>query len=184
MRRHRDLVGPPGVNQPAASDADRRLAELWLLLAKLNWSSLVLLPVDADASTEELARSLAAVGKSLTYEPVSAVTLNSLGAGSARALAALAGHVSGSRKHLQAGSRVVEVIPEPSEDEGEQRSLAAAGQVIIGIPSIQAEPVSLAVADAADLVVLAVELGKTRLRDVRKAIHMIGREKVAGCVLI
>jgi hypothetical protein len=55
--------------------------------------------------------------------------------------------------------------------------------VVIAIPSVLEVPLGLAVAQAADAVVVIADLGRTRLDDVRRTVELVGRERVAGCIL-
>lgn len=179
MKRKRDLVAQ---RQP---DPDRQLQELWLLLARREWSSLVVVPADDHGSVETLARSLAEVGKNLSDIAVSAVTVKVLGSSSARALAALANNVRGDPKRLWQGRNGIEVEVDPADEEEDTGYIdLPPGRLILGIPSVVSTPVSLAVTEAADLVVLGVQLGQTRMAAMRRSIDLIGRERIAGCVLI
>lgn len=176
----------PDETPDLAPGAIRQMQEIWLLLAKREWTSLVVLPAHASGSTKALACSLADIGTSLSDLPVSAVTVDALETGSARALASLAQDVRGRQKLLWPGEEVIEVAATPSTSptrvEGDL--LPSFGQLIIGVPSVVAEPVALAVAQAADAVVLGVELGTTKMRDLRRSIELIGRDRIAGCVLL
>jgi len=55
---------------------------------------------------------------------------------------------------------------------------------IATLPPVATNPLALKVAAAADIVVICVEIGKTRLSAVRRTLELIGRDRVAGCVLI
>jgi len=168
-------------------ESERDLQEFWLLLAKKNWRSLAILPAHPEGSTEVLARSLARVGKNLSFLPVSSVTVKVLGSSSALALAALAHHVRNRQERLWHGDGVIEAEEEASEapktDDGGYL-LTPAGQLVIGVPSVVTEPVGMAVLQAVDTVVLAVEVGRTTMADVRRSIRLIGRERIAGCYLM
>lgn len=172
---------------PAARAEVREIQELWFVLARQEWTSIVLAPAHPDGSAEEIARSLADVGKHLSDYPVTAITVKLLGPGSARALAALAQHVQRDRERRGFRPRVVDVNEtnaetEPIDDDG--NVVAPAGQLIVAIPPVVVEPLGLAVAHAADKVVLTVDVGKTRMDDARRSIDLIGRERIAGCFLV
>lgn len=178
-------AGSPATADPKGeSVALQALQELWFVLAQHRWSSLVVVPAGADGSAADLARNLAEIGKNLSDVPVSAVSVRLLAPGSARALAALANHLRDGRRRLRSNNTIeVGPIVREAPEESEAGPGPAAGQVIVCVPSVVAEPLSLAVAQAADLVVLNVELGKTRLRDIRRSMSLIGRERIAGCIL-
>jgi hypothetical protein len=58
-----------------------------------------------------------------------------------------------------------------------------AGKVIVAIQPVVAEPLGLAVTQAADVIVLCIEVGRTRLASARRTIELVGRERIAGCFL-
>ncbi|TMA71634.1 MAG: CpsD/CapB family tyrosine-protein kinase [Deltaproteobacteria bacterium] len=64
------------------------------------------------------------------------------------------------------------------------RPVKAPVRSIAILPPVVRNPLALKVATAADVVVICVEIGKTRLSAVRRTIELIGRDHVAGCVLI
>lgn len=180
-KKTREIAVP---SEPAiAPFRARELQELWLRLAGEEWSSLVVIPASPEGSTVDFACSLADIGSTLSDHAVSAVTVTEIAPGSARALAALADDVRRRQKRLQEG-HAVEGGEDAPEDRDASMIIGSAGRIIIGVPSVIATPVSLAVAQAADLIVLGVEMGRTNTKDVKRSIELIGRERVAGCVLL
>ena len=192
----------------------QEIYDLWFAISRREWSSLVIVPVNANGTGDELARSLASVGKHLSEYPVSALPLKMIGPASVRALAALVLHFrrdrplpavrahvaeqmeriferDAAKSNRNAAHKNIPLQPlrnrspvDDDEDEGAAANQAPAGQLIISIPSILSEPVGIAVARAADAVVLAVELGHTRLADTRRTIEAIGRERILGTCLV
>lgn len=74
---------------------------------------------------------------------------------------------------------------EPSGSWGDAGPVVSSGaRLIIAIPPVVTQPLGLATAQAADLVVLCVDLGTTRLADARRTLELVGRERLAGCFLI
>ena len=69
-------------------------------------------------------------------------------------------------------------------DASHSRRLDRAGRVIIAVQPVTDEPLGLAVTRAVDEVVLCVEKGSARLGPARRALELIGRERVAGCLLV
>jgi hypothetical protein len=57
-------------------------------------------------------------------------------------------------------------------------------RLVISIPSVIDVPLGLGVAQSADLVVLVVELGRSRIASVKKTLELVGRDRVAGCFVI
>jgi hypothetical protein len=187
--------------------------ELWFSLARRTWSSMVLVPADKDGSADEVARRLAEIGKQLSSSPVTAITVKSLEYGTAMALADLPGFVERARQAPEepglpfempastldepdpdapsAGEQTVDAEPIPREralqvaPRGENRlTMSSGARLIISIPPVVSQPLGLATAHNADLVVVCVEVGRTRLASARRTLDLIGRERVAGCFLI
>ena len=181
----RELVLPQS-DEELDSILGDQAQHLWLSLAKREWASLVVLPAHPGGSTRELASELADAGTNLGDIPVAAITASELDASSARALIALARQVSGRQKRLRQGHDVIDVESEPSAGESRDAGYfeAPTGQLIISIPSIDSGPSALAVASASDLVVIGVELNKTSMKELSRSIELIGRERIAGCVLL
>lgn len=178
-----DLV-PAGGMSLEARPTDQKLQELWLVLAQREWTSLAIVPAHGGGSAIEIACSLADTGSNLTDYPVSAVTVKELGPGSARALAALANDARG-RNGRWPVEPFIDVTPGQTFPPGDVGAPIAVppGQIVIGVPSVVTEPVSLTVVHAVDLVVLAVEVGVTRVREIKRSIELIGRERLVGCIL-
>ena len=61
---------------------------------------------------------------------------------------------------------------------------APAARLVIAIPAVITEPLGLAAAHQADAVLVAIELGHTRIADVRRTIELIGRERIVGAFLV
>jgi len=178
----RSLESTPG----PGSEEVRRLQELWIGLAKQEWTSLVVLSAHAGGSSEGFARSLAAVGNRLSADAVSAVTVKVIGPSSALALSTLANHVRNRAARLWQGNGIIEVFNEQaaSAERNDRGYAATSGQLVLGVPSVISEPLSLAVAHAADAVILTAELNRTQVKDVKRSIEMIGRERIIGCCLV
>lgn|GEM_PF-2919071 len=185
----RSLVPAKGGLEDPSRTANRQLQQLWQILARLRWHSLVVVPAHAEGSTSEFVRSLAQVGNEFGDLPVASAAVATLGAGAARSLATLvrdAKHQEEERRWLdEARSDARSGVPlEPSLHDGSDSAPVPLGRLVIGVPSVVAEPVGLGITDAADCVLLGVELGKTTTAEVKRSIELIGRSKIAGCVLL
>ncbi len=163
-----------------------RMQQFWLVLARWDWNTLVLLPAHADGSTQELASALAAAGGGLTEVPVSAVAASAPEKEAARTFMALTRRMSGRQRRVWDGNDVIDVNPEPPGGgaDSDGALIPSSGKMIISVPSIASDPVSLAATNAADLVILGVELGKTSFKDVSRSIELVGQGRIAGCVLL
>lgn len=190
----RQGAAPPGVEEVDS----RASQELWLALARRAWSSLVLVPAEPGVPVEQVAHDLARVGKRIGQGPVSAVTPNALEYATAAALADMPSFVGrrrlegrGAWTTIDLSTSELTAIPEGAEDPArpDQRAeqaiaLASTARLIISVPAVVEEPLGLAAVNAADLVVICVERGRTHLASVERTVRLIGRERVAGCVLL
>ena len=147
----------------AQSDPPRReYQELWLALARKSWRSLALV-AEREESASEITSALAEVARMLDervsfFAPIDVLDYVSV-----------AGIFSAANANFAAD------IPRPVK--APVRSIAI-------LPPVVRNPLALKVATAADVMVICVEIGKTRLSAVRRTIELIGRDHVAGCVLI
>ena len=147
----------------AQSDPPRReYQELWLALARKSWRSLALV-AEREESASEITNALSEVARMLDervsfFAPIDVLDYVSV-----------AGIFSAANANFAAD------IPRPVK--APVRSIAI-------LPPVVRNPLALKVATAADVVVICVEIGKTRLSAVRRTIELIGRDHVAGCVLI
>ena len=170
----------------------RSVQELWFAIARRPWVSVVLVPAEPGASAADVATSLADVGTRLRDTPVTAIVADAIDYDSARLLSDL-NHITtdgGGRR----GARVVEVEatavpgdPAPLLLEPPMRDAALLpplGRVIVAIRPVVDEPLGVAVAQAADAVVLCVEMGSTRLASARRTIELIGADRVMGAFLL
>jgi hypothetical protein len=93
------------------------------------------------------------------------------------------------------GREASEHEPKPQPESGWEHSSAehppgvravprSAAQFVIAIPCLISEPLGLSATQGADAVVVLVELGRTKLDDVRRIVEQVGRDRVAGCILV
>jgi len=204
----------PGQSTEPSGPGAGQYQQLWFSLARRPWSSLVLVPADGDGSADELALRLGEVGKRLSGGPVTVITVKSLDYDTASALADLPRYVESPGQAPAATWSAIEMPPsslvdsdpgegQPSPGAGdagpdrneralmkvspmsEGRSLElTAPRLIISIPPVLTNPLGLATAYNADLVVVCVELGQTHIASARRTIDLVGRDRVAGCFLI
>lgn len=80
---------------------------------------------------------------------------------------------------------------EPGEERGDGEPAPGPGlrprsvaKFVIAIPCLIHEPLGLSATQAADAVIILMELGRTRMEDVRRIVEQVGRERVVGCILV
>lgn len=154
--------------------------ELWFVLARRGWRSVVFVPVDRPEYAVEAARSLAQVGRQLHEFPVILFVMNEARDywPAAQMVATAASGDPEPPADIPESSTTQELVATPGRHAG------ATGKVIVAVQPVITEPLGLAVVQAADLVILCLEKGETRLADTRRTIELVGRERIAGCVLI
>ncbi|BDG04637.1 hypothetical protein AMOR_36330 [Anaeromyxobacter oryzae] len=134
------------------------LLELWFRLAQRTWTSVALVPADGGTTAAApFARSLAEVGRRLHGAPVTAIAPDELDFATAAALA----------ECVRAAARSPE-----------------GARVVVAVPPLVIEPLGTAAVQAADVVVLCIELGRTRLAGARRTLDLVGRERVVGSLLV
>jgi len=200
----RDAIAAQARASNGPADDESAYQELWLTLARRDWRSMVLVPAEPGGSAEAVARALAAVGTRLGPAPVTVVAVSSLEYGSALALADLPAFVDRRRPAPPTGGPIVDLAPadvqeveasEPVEAaepvarpgavaEARARAVSSAARLIFSVPSVLTEPLGLATIQRADLVVLCVGVGHTGLANARRTLELIGRERVAGCLML
>ncbi len=147
-------VNPPGHD----------FQELWFALARRRWTSLVLVPADEGGSAVDIATSLAEVGKRLRHNSV-------------------AFFVMADPLDYESAAQIVGSIAATGQG-GNAPANAPSEKVVVAIKPVVVEPLGLAVTQAADAVILCIEVGRTRLAAARRTIELIGRERITGSLLI
>jgi hypothetical protein len=165
----KDGAQPEGVLEASPVDGggapSRDLQELWFATRRWGWSSLVLVPAHPGGSAIEIAKALARVsglrgGKALRIN-AEGMTLAS---------------TSDLVEDISSRSTVRSMRPENERGRN--------GQTIIAIDSVVSNPSGIAVATAADAVLLCVELGRTTIASALRTVELIGRERFIGCVVV
>jgi hypothetical protein len=168
--------GPPG----------RDYQQLWFRLARLPWASLVVVPAGRGTSAAEIATALAEVGTAVG-ETVTAIVADTVDFGSARAIAQLQPRLTaGSAQRATANVESHPVDPAEPTPSGVHVATAMppSGRAVISIGPVVEEPIGIAMVQAADAVLLCVEMGKSRLAAARQTLELIGTERLVGAVMI
>ena len=144
--------------------SDDHLQELWFTLARRSWKSLVLVPGDEGESAAAIAASLVSVGRRLRRGPV--------------IFFIIADPID-----YDSAARIMAAL-EAKEQGASEQATTPTGQVIATILPLMAEPLGLAITEAADVAIVCAEAGRTRLAAARRTIDLIGRERIAGCLVL
>lgn len=182
---------PGGQPAHAGSPPDRQYQELWFALARRPWASLVLVPADGGFSAGPIAKALADVGTRLRDSPVNAIVAETIDYISARSLTEVQPRLRSDR--VWDGCAEVEMAPEPAiatrppetiEPVREAKLMPPFGRAIIAIRPVVSDPLGIAIAHAADAVVVCVQLGASRIPAARRTIELVGPERIVGAFIV
>jgi hypothetical protein len=183
-------VFPGGL--PARDDGaspTREYQELWFSMARLHWASIVLVPADHGGSAADVATTLARVGTQLRDTPVTAIVANRIDYASARSLAELQPRLRESQPWPGAievaATQVIPAVEQAASGSvHDALPMPPLGRAIIAIQPVVDEPLGVAIAQAADAVVLCVEMGNSGIAAARRTVDIIGAERVIGAVVV
>jgi hypothetical protein len=151
---HQELPSP--VLATPAEEPSREIQWLWFAVQRFPWSSLALVPVSPGRSCRKLAQVLVKVASlESSGSPVSLIDAAGVELNDLSSLSAkVASGVAGGRR-----------------------------TVILADP-VTHDPAAVPVARRADAVLLCIELGRAQVADAQRAVELIGRERIIGCVAI
>lgn len=199
------MMFPGGGRETATPPPSRKYQELWFNLAPLRWASLVLVPAEKGMSVAAVATALADVGSRLRDSPVTAIIADGMDFESARILADLQLRVLDHARAPRREEMAVEVAADqfsmppssvaeppagdpPGDAVPPRRELrvagSPAGQVVVAIQPVVDEPLGVAIAHAADAVVLCMKLRDSRMSAARRTIALIGADRISGAILV
>jgi hypothetical protein len=134
---------------------DKKLQQLWIATQKRTWRSLAILGAAEGIPTLGTANLLARISWSYSGTPSAVFDLRDV------SLRLLEHQLQNVQLQIQNGERV-----------------------FIALRSIGENPTAIALARAADAVLLAVSLGKTKMRIAKKAVEDVGRERFLGSIIV
>ena len=139
------------------------LQQLWFTTLKWDWSSMALVPAGANGSVLKMAKTMAQIANRHSGRPVTRPETSGLASA-----ADLAEDITG---------RFTVYTPTLAGERWKQRT-------IIALDPVVTDPAGIPVALAADVALLCVELGRTKIPDAQKTLQLIGRDHFRGCILI
>jgi hypothetical protein len=186
------------------------LQQLWFgMLRRRAWSSLAVVPADAETSAVLIARGLATVGERylgqrLTFIVPAEVTSPdellspgtsplAIAGGQGVDLEAVMGSAEGGIGVAEAVERTIARVVSRSSnrlfahrtDPGDFAEVAMPHpRVIVALEPVVANPFGIAVALASDAALLCLTLGETRLDSARRTVELIGPERFVGCAVV
>lgn len=140
------------------------LQELWFSALRYRWSSLAVVPADRGISSVHIAQALGEMARAQTGGQLV--------------------HVVAEGLDMQSSSALVNTMAARRD----RASNGAQGpwhgrEIIVAVDPVVVNPAGVAVALAADAVLLHVVLGRTNLSSARRTIDLIGWDRFLGCVL-
>jgi len=66
----------------------------------------------------------------------------------------------------------------------EALAVMPSARLIISLPPVVTEPLALVATEHADLVVVVIRLNRSRVTEVKRTVSLLGRERIAGCILV
>jgi hypothetical protein len=161
--------------QPSAAAVvapPRDMQELWFATRRREWNTLCVVPAAPGLSALPVAEALAKVGQLIRGHPVRVINAEGVDLSQIAQLAAeMTGQAKPSTVWTSVASRRPSAVPDGSP-------------VIIALESVVGNPLALPVALVADAILLCVELGQTGVENARHTIHLLGRERLLGTVLV
>ena len=133
---------------------DVNLQRLWVSLQKTSWKVLAVVSTTPEGSSLDVANALADVAWQFRGESTIVLDLRDL------------------------RLRLVDYQKARIAEHRETHE-----NIVLALASIDGNPASIALARAADAVVLVVRLGETSAKSVERAVAEIGREKIAGAIV-
>jgi hypothetical protein len=150
---------PPSPAEPAAPVQvaldDAGLTHLWLAAQRRRWRSLALIPVGADVPVLALAAGLAEVGQQHLGGPVAVRDATHVTLPSLQSELFTLGELGDCAEHT-----------------------------VIALPPLLGSPAGVAVAQAANLAVLCIALGKSAIAEAEAVVEEVGRDRVLGTVIL
>jgi hypothetical protein len=173
------------------SAATHDLEEVWLALTMRDCRSIVVVPADPDRSAGALATALAEAGTRLSHEQVSALTIDidqdpkvmadvqqMIRHDRERARGAAQRSVADGADARPGGPPAMRSVGE------DPPGLAPRGICVISIPPVTRESLGVSIARASDAVLVVLEMRRTRMADARRTIDLVGRDRIAGTILV
>jgi hypothetical protein len=169
------------LSRPSTGLPSRELQELWFATRRRDWKSLVVVPAAPGLSAFPIAKALGEIGGIIRMSPVQVVNAEGLDLPS---IAMLVQEFSNEPRH--SGSVWTSGAPgnngpqgaEPFSNNKQERAF------IVAIEPVVTNPLALPLALAADAVLICLELGVTQLAAAQHTIHLVGRDRLVGSVLL
>ena len=153
--RNDPVTSPEPAGDPRLAKLD--FQHLWFQVQHRDWSSLVVVPADADIAAAGVATSLWKVGCALSTPPPQLINCEKI-----------------------APSAIADLIADLTRSLGS----AKAARTVISIESVLSNPLGVGIARAADAVLLCVRKRQTKLDAARRTIELIGRQRFIGSVVL
>jgi hypothetical protein len=135
--------------------SDPNMQRLWFSMLRFSWSSLAIVPTDAEYETSQLMEALVEVGRQHGAKPIRQVS----GVGAALG-------------DVQALTRSIREITD------------FGAYAVVSLDPIAQNPAALHIARATSGVLLAVRIGESLVASARSTVDAVGRDRIIGSIVL
>jgi hypothetical protein len=155
-----------------ATSKEIEAQELWLAITRREWQTLAVIPAHRDGSALSIATALAEAGSLLRGRPVELFSADRADHG-----------VTGEQSVVLNG-RATSHIPLHTVPDGGLPPALEKFERVVALEPLALNPMGATIAQAAEAVLMVAESGVTEIRNAKRTVEMIGRERFLGCVLV
>jgi len=155
-----------------ATSKEIEAQELWLAITRREWHTLAVIPAHRNGSALGVATALAEAGSLLRGRPVELFSAD-------RADHGPTGTLSTVLNERNTGRIPLHVVPDGGLPPATERF-----ERVVALEPLSLNPMGATIAHAAEAVLMVAETGVTELRNAKRTMEMIGRDRFVGCVLV